>query len=139
MKTTAIQDIARKVLCAALISGMAVMAPVSQVAAESYRSSYPSSETRDYRSDRQRAAENSQRETTDSSKGSWLGPILLGGGLLYLMLNGRGGSSGGSDSDGSSPGWLRQDDTQPSNQDPSNQDNGVGCFWGYDSMGTCVK
>ena len=134
MRSPSIKNTARNLLCWALIGGMTAMAPVSHAAAESYRRSDASSETRLYHNNGQQTTENSPKETTDSTAEAWFFLGVLA--VFYLLQNGIGG---GSDSDGSSPGWLRQDDTQPSNQGSSGQDNGVGCFWGYDSTGTCVR
>jgi hypothetical protein len=133
------QDIARKVMCGALIGGMVALAPVSQAAAESYRKSYPTSQTQTYHSDSRRSTSEPQKKAAESSENSWVGLALIGG-LLYLMLNDisldMSGNSGSADL---SRAWLRRGDPQPSNPGSSEQDNGIGCTWGYESMGTCVR
>lgn len=135
MKSSSVQNTARKLLCGVLIGGMTAMAPMSHAAAESYRRFYPSSETRPYDSRSPWTAADPQRETADSSKTAWLDLALLGG-LIYLMLSSTGGGGGSTDA---SDAWRRQGDPQPSSQGSSAQDNGIGCFWGYESTGTCIK
>lgn len=115
-------------LCGILIGSLVALAPLSNAAAQSRYRPYP-------------AVPSSQQEQEDQYAKLFTAAAALGI-VVCLVTDCLGlGSSGGSSPSGSgSYGSARMQQEREQKAESAKQgDQGIGCFWGYTSTGTCIK